>query len=88
MNISGAIKMKRNVAGVVSALTRKQLRKIVVQSGFNQVDCQEIRHNFTHNSSVTKYDSLKIQIRMGWVWGELQRFQMQVWSGFTIFSSK
>ena len=42
--------MKRNAAGVVSALTRKQLRKIVAQLGFNQVNCQEIRHNLTHDS--------------------------------------
>ena len=42
--------MRRSVAGVVSALTRKQLRKIVAQSGFNQVDYQEIRHNLTDNS--------------------------------------
>ena len=80
MNISGAIKMKRNVAGVVSALTRKQLRKIVVQSGFNQVNRQEISH---------KYDPYQIiKTHMGWEWDGLRRFQMQVWSGFTIFSSK
>jgi len=36
--------MKRNVAEVVSALTRKQLLKIGVQLGFNQVNWQAISH--------------------------------------------
>ena len=42
--ILGAIKMKRNVVGVVSALTRKQSPKIVVQLDFNQVNLRENSH--------------------------------------------